>query len=52
MLKAVFSANLDTVIGKVTFDANGDNPQGSMTGYQVETSWPPTFKEVLSVATP
>ena len=52
VLKAVFSANLDTVIGKVTFDANGDNPQGSMTGYQVETAWPPTFKEVLSVATP
>jgi branched-chain amino acid transport system substrate-binding protein len=50
VLKAVFSANLDTVIGKVTFDANGDNPQGSMTGYQVETSWPPAFKEVLSVA--
>jgi branched-chain amino acid transport system substrate-binding protein len=52
VLKAVFSANLDTVIGKVSFDANGDNPQGSMTGYQVETSWPPAFKEVLSVATP
>lgn len=50
VLKAVFSANLDTVIGKVTFDANGDNPQGSMTGYQVETAWPPTFKEILSVA--
>lgn len=50
VLKNVFAANLDTVLGKVTFDANGDNPQGSMTGYQVETSWPPAFKEVLSVA--
>jgi branched-chain amino acid transport system substrate-binding protein len=50
VLKAVFSANLDTVIGKVSFDANGDNPQGSMTGYQVVDSWPPAFKEVLSVA--
>jgi branched-chain amino acid transport system substrate-binding protein len=48
VLKAVFAANLDTVIGKVTFDANGDNPQGSMTGYQVETSWPPAFKQLFA----
>lgn len=51
VLKAVFATNLDTVLGKVSFDANGDNTLVSMTGYQVESSWPPAFKEVLSVAT-
>ena len=50
VLKAVFATNLDTVLGKVSFDANGDNTLVGMTGYQVETSWPPTFKEILSVA--
>jgi branched-chain amino acid transport system substrate-binding protein len=49
VLKAVFATSLDTVIGKVTFDANGDNTAVSMTAYQVETSWPPTFKEAISV---
>ena len=49
VLKAVFATNLDTVIGKVTFDANGDNTGVSMTAYQVETSWPPAFKEAISV---
>ena len=50
VLKAVFATNLPTVLGTVSFDANGDNTLVSMTGYQVETSWPPAFKEVLSVA--
>ena len=49
VLKAVFASSLDTVIGKVTFDANGDNTAVSMTAYQVETAWPPTFKEAISV---
>jgi branched-chain amino acid transport system substrate-binding protein len=50
VLKAVFATSLDTVLGKVSFDTNGDNTLVGMTGYQVETSWPPTFKEILSVA--
>jgi branched-chain amino acid transport system substrate-binding protein len=50
VLKAVFATNLETVVGPMSFDANGDTKSGSMTGYQVETSWPPTFREVLSVA--
>jgi branched-chain amino acid transport system substrate-binding protein len=50
VLKAVFATSLDTVLGKVSFDANGDNTLVGMTGYQVETSWPPAFKEILSVA--
>ncbi len=50
VLKAVFATNLDTVIGKVSFDANGDNTAVSMTAYQVATGWPPTFKEAISVA--
>ena len=49
VLKAVFATNLDTVIGKVSFDANGDNTGVSMTAYQVETSWPPAFKEAITV---
>ena len=52
VLKAAFAANLDTVLGKVSFDANGDNTLVGMTGYQVVDSWPPAFKEVLTVATP
>jgi branched-chain amino acid transport system substrate-binding protein len=48
VLQAVFATDLDTVLGKVTFDANGDSELIALTGYQVETSWPPTFKEVLS----
>jgi branched-chain amino acid transport system substrate-binding protein len=48
ILKAVFATSLDTVLGKVSFDANGDSTIIALTGYQVETSWPPTFKEVLS----
>jgi branched-chain amino acid transport system substrate-binding protein len=48
VLKAVFATELDTVLGKMSFDANGDSELIALTGYQVETSWPPTFKEVLS----
>jgi branched-chain amino acid transport system substrate-binding protein len=48
VLQAVFATSLDTVLGKVSFDANGDSTIIALTGYQVETSWPPTFKEVLS----
>jgi branched-chain amino acid transport system substrate-binding protein len=48
VLKAVFATSLDTVLGKVSFDANGDSTIIALTGYQIETSWPPTFKEVLS----
>jgi branched-chain amino acid transport system substrate-binding protein len=52
VLKAAFATSLDTVLGKVSFDANGDNTLVGMTGYQVVDSWPPAFKEVLTVATP
>jgi branched-chain amino acid transport system substrate-binding protein len=47
VLKAVFATELDTVLGKMSFDANGDSELIALTGYQVETSWPPTFKEIL-----
>jgi branched-chain amino acid transport system substrate-binding protein len=49
VLKAVMATSLDTVIGKVTFDANGDNTSVSMTAYKVETSWPPVFQKAISV---
>ncbi|HET7676361.1 MAG TPA: branched-chain amino acid ABC transporter substrate-binding protein [Candidatus Limnocylindrales bacterium] len=49
VLKAVFATEgLDTVIGPMGFDDNGDTTNIALTGYQVETSWPPAFKEVLS----
>jgi len=50
VLKAVMAtAGLDTVVGKVTFDANGDAQGGSISAYKVETSWPPAFVSILSV---
>jgi branched-chain amino acid transport system substrate-binding protein len=48
ILQAVFATELDTVLGRMSFDENGDSELIALTGYQVETSWPPTFKEVLS----
>ena len=49
VLKAVFeTTDLDTVLGKMSFNDNGDTELVALTGYQVETSWPPAFKEVLS----
>ncbi len=51
VLKAVAgTTDLDSVIGKVTFDANGDAVGGSITGYQVKTAWPPEFVSILTVA--
>jgi branched-chain amino acid transport system substrate-binding protein len=51
ILKAVMgTTDLDTVVGKVTFDANGDALNGSITAYKVETSWPPAFDSILSVS--
>lgn len=48
VLKAVFATELDTVLGKMSFNENGDSELVAITGYQVETSWPPAFKEILS----
>jgi branched-chain amino acid transport system substrate-binding protein len=50
VLKAIMgTSGLDSVVGKVTFDANGDALGGSITAYKVETSWPPVFDSILSV---
>jgi len=50
VLKAVLATKeLDTVVGKVTFDANGDAQGGSISAYEVKTSWPPEFVSILSV---
>ena len=50
VLKAVMATTgLDTVVGKVTFDANGDAEGGSISAYEVKTSWPPDFVSILSV---
>jgi len=50
VLKGVMGTkDLDSVVGKVTFDANGDAVGGSITAYEVKTAWPPEFVSVLSV---
>ncbi len=50
VLKAVMATkDLPTVLGTTTFDENGDAVGGSISGYKVETSWPPTFQLILSV---
>ena len=51
ILQAIMgTANLDTVIGKVTFDANGDVKGGVISSYQVGTSWPPAYKGVITMS--
>ncbi len=50
VLKNVMATkDLPTVLGTLTLDPNGDAIGGVITGYQVETSWPPAFKLVLPV---
>jgi branched-chain amino acid transport system substrate-binding protein len=50
VLKNVMATkDLPTVLGTLTLDPNGDAIGGVITGYQVETSWPPAFKLILSV---
>ena len=41
--------DLATVLGTTSFDANGDAIGGSISGFKVETSWPPAFQLILSV---
>jgi branched-chain amino acid transport system substrate-binding protein len=51
VLKAAMgTTDLDTVLGKVTLDENGDALGGSITGYKIETAWPPVFQSILTVA--
>lgn len=51
VLKAVMATSgLATVVGEMTFDENGDALGGSISGYQVKTSWPPEFVSILTVA--
>jgi branched-chain amino acid transport system substrate-binding protein len=49
VLQAVMATSaLDTVVGAMTFDANGDAKGGVISSYQVGTSWPPDFKGVIT----
>ena len=41
--------DLPTVLGPMTFDPNGDAIGGSISGFKVETSWPPAFDSIVSV---
>jgi branched-chain amino acid transport system substrate-binding protein len=44
--------DLDTVVGKLTLNADGDPTTASPTAYQVVTSWPPTFVKFLTPVAP
>ncbi len=49
VLKAVMgTSGLNTVIGTVTFDANGDAKGGVISSYKVNTAWPPEYKGVIT----
>jgi branched-chain amino acid transport system substrate-binding protein len=48
VLKAVFATkDFDSYLGKFSIKPDGDTTLAEATGYQVETSWPPTFVKVL-----
>jgi len=44
--------DLDTVVGKLTLNADGDPTTASPTAYHVETSWPPAFVKFLTPVAP
>ena len=49
VLQAVMGTSaLDTVVGAMAFDANGDAKGGVISSYQVITSWPPKFLGVIT----
>ena len=49
VLQAVMGTSaLDTVVGPMTFDPNGDAKGGVISSYQVGTTWPPDFKGVIT----
>jgi branched-chain amino acid transport system substrate-binding protein len=49
VLQAVMgTSGLDTVVGTMAFDPNGDAKGGVISSYQVGTSWPPEFKGVIT----
>jgi branched-chain amino acid transport system substrate-binding protein len=49
VLQAVMGTSaLDTVVGAMTFDPNGDAKGGVISSYLVGTSWPPEFKGVIT----
>jgi branched-chain amino acid transport system substrate-binding protein len=46
------TANLDTVIGSFTLDPNGDPKGGVISSYTMGSTWPPTYKGVITQAQP
>jgi branched-chain amino acid transport system substrate-binding protein len=53
ILKNVMATKeLDTVVGKITLNADGDPTTASPTAYHVETSWPPKFVSFLTPVAP
>jgi branched-chain amino acid transport system substrate-binding protein len=44
--------DLETVVGKLTLNAEGDPITASPTAYHVETSWPPAFVKFLTPVAP
>ena len=53
ILKAVMATtSVDTVVGSMTFDANGDAKGGTISSYTMGAAWPPDYKGVITVAKP
>jgi branched-chain amino acid transport system substrate-binding protein len=53
VLSAVMSTSgLDTVIGPMTIDPNGDPKGGVISSYLMGDAWPPVFKGVITQSTP
>lgn len=49
VLKALMgTSGLDSVVGPITFDPNGDAKGGVISSYLVGTAWPPEFKGVIT----
>jgi len=49
VLKALMGTSaLDTVVGSMTFDANGDAKGGVISSYLMGQAWPPEFKGVIT----
>jgi branched-chain amino acid transport system substrate-binding protein len=46
------TANLDTVIGSFSLDSNGDPKGGVISSYIMGSTWPPTYKGVITQAQP
>ena len=51
VLQAVTGTNgIDTVVGPIGFDGNGDVVRGAISAYQIRSSWPPDYLGIIAKA--